>query len=50
MTILDSLGGQAAVIKTGEGPQLSLTPDAETLALFAGLFAILQPLEEVDSG
>ena len=50
MTILDSLGGQAAVIKTGEGPQLNLTPDAETLALFAGLFAILQPREEGDDG
>ena len=50
MTILDSLGGQAAVIKTGEGPQLNLTPDAETLALFAGLFAILQPREEGNDG
>ena len=50
MTILDSLGGQAAVIKTGEAPQLNLTPDAETLALFAGLFAILQPREEGDDG
>ena len=50
MTILDSLGGQAAVIKTGEGSQLNLTPDAETLALFASLFAILQPREEGDDG
>jgi len=46
MTILDSLGGQPAVVKAGEDPQLKLTPDAEALALFAGLFAMLQPQDE----
>ena len=49
MTILDSLGGQAAVVKAGEDPQLKLTPDAEALALFAGLFAMLQPQEGTDA-
>ena len=46
MTILNSLGGQAAAVKAGEDPQLKLAPDAEALALFAGLFAMLQPQEE----
>ena len=46
MTILDSLGGQSAVVKAGEDPQLKMAPDAEALALFAGLFAMLQPQEE----
>jgi hypothetical protein len=46
MTILDSLGGQSAVVKAGEDPQLKLAPDAEALALFAGLFAMLHPQEE----
>ena len=46
MTILDSLGSQAAAVKAGEDPQLKLAPDAEALALFAGLFAMLQPHKE----
>jgi hypothetical protein len=46
MTILDSLGSQVAAVKAGEDPQLKLAPDAEALALFAGLFAMLQPHKE----
>ena len=46
MTILDTLGSQAAAVKAGEDPQLKLAPDAEALALFAGLFAMLQPHKE----
>ena len=49
MTILDSLGGRPAAVKHSEAPQLSLTPDAETLALFAGLFAMLQQPEETEN-
>jgi hypothetical protein len=50
MTMLESVRGQSAVMKTGEDPQLNLTPDAETLALFAGLFAMLQTPEAVADG
>jgi len=50
MTMLESVGGQSAVVKTGEDPQVNLTPDAETLALFAGLFAMLQTPDEAVDG
>lgn len=50
MTMLESVRGQSAVMKTGEDPQLNLTPDAETLALFAGLFAMLQTPDEAVDG
>ncbi|MEX0503715.1 flagellar hook-length control protein FliK [Alphaproteobacteria bacterium LSUCC0719] len=48
--MLESVGGQSAVVKTGEDPQVNLTPDAETLALFAGLFAMLQTPDEAVDG
>ena len=43
MTILGSLGAVTPASQTGDAADVTLTPDAETLALFASLFAMIQP-------
>ena len=43
MTILGSLGAVTPASQTGDAADSALAPEAETLALFASLFAMMQP-------